>query len=39
MVLQNNELVGIITDRDVRSASPSQVVTFDKAERELLPDL
>ena len=38
-VLQNNELVGIVTDRDVRSAGPSQVITFDKAERELLPDL
>lgn len=38
-VLKNGELVGIITDRDVRSAGPSQVITFDKAERELLPDL
>ena len=38
-VMQNNKLVGIITDRDVRSAGPSQVITFDKAERELLPDL
>ncbi len=38
-VLKNNELVGIVTDRDVRSAGPSQVITFDETERELLPDL
>jgi acetoin utilization protein AcuB len=38
-VLRNNELVGIVSDRDVRSAGPSQVIRFDKAERELLPDL
>ena len=38
-VLQNNELVGMVTDRDVRSAGPSQVISFDKAERKLLPNL
>jgi len=38
-VLRENELVGMVTDRDVRSAGPSQVISFDKAERKLLPDL
>jgi acetoin utilization protein AcuB len=38
-VMRGNELVGVITDRDVRSAAPSQVVNFDERERTLLPDL
>jgi acetoin utilization protein AcuB len=38
-ILRNNKLVGIVTDRDVRSAGPSQVISFDKAERTLLPEL
>ncbi|SPD75552.1 CBS domain protein [uncultured Desulfobacterium sp.] len=38
-VLRNNEVVGIVTDRDLRSAGPSQVINFDKAERKLFPDL
>ncbi len=38
-VMKNNKLIGIVTDRDVRSAGPSQVISFDKAERELMPDL
>lgn len=38
-VLRNNEIVGIVTDRDIRSAGPSQVFSFNEAERQLLPDL
>ncbi len=38
-VVHNDELIGMVTDRDLRSASPSQVVSFDKAERKLMPEL
>jgi acetoin utilization protein AcuB len=38
-ILRSDKLVGIVTDRDVRSAGPSQVISFDKAERTLLPEL
>ena len=38
-VVQNNELIGIVTDRDLRSAGPSQVVSFDEQERKLFPEL
>jgi acetoin utilization protein AcuB len=38
-VLKGNELVGIVTDRDLRSAAPSQVISFDSEERALMPDL
>ena len=38
-VLRNEALVGIVTDRDLRSAAPSQVVSFDTQERELMPEL
>jgi acetoin utilization protein AcuB len=38
-VLRGNELVGIVTDRDLRSAAPSQVISFDAQERELMPEL
>jgi acetoin utilization protein AcuB len=38
-VMKDNKLVGMVTDRDVRSASPSQVITFDEAERGLFPEL
>jgi len=38
-VLRNNELIGIVSDRDIRSAGPSQVISFDDHERELMPDL
>ena len=38
-VMRNNEIVGIVTDRDLRSAGPSQVINFDNAERKLFPDL
>jgi len=38
-VLRENELVGVVTDRDLRSAAPSQVISFDAAERELMPEL
>lgn len=38
-VLRNDKLVGIVTDRDLRSAGPSQVITFDEYERELMPEL
>jgi len=38
-VLRNNELIGIVSDRDIRSAGPSQVISFDEYERELFPDL
>lgn len=38
-VMKDNKLVGMVTDRDVRSASPSQVITFDESERGLFPEL
>jgi acetoin utilization protein AcuB len=38
-VLRNDELVGIVTDRDLRSAGPSQVISLDGYERELMPEL
>jgi acetoin utilization protein AcuB len=38
-VLRDNELIGIVTDRDLRSAAPSQVISFDGQERELMPEL
>jgi len=38
-VLRGGELIGIVTDRDLRSAAPSQVISFDAQERELMPEL
>ena len=38
-VVHNNELIGMVTDRDLRSAGPSQVVSFDAQERKLFPEL
>ncbi len=38
-VIRDNQLIGIVTDRDLRSAAPSQVVSFDTQERELMPEL
>ena len=38
-VLRGDELAGVVTDRDVRSAAPSQVVSFDDEERTLMPEL
>ena len=38
-VLRGRELIGIVTDRDLRSAAPSQVISFDAQERELMPEL
>ena len=38
-VVRGVELVGILTDRDLRSAAPSQVISFDDRERELMPEL
>ena len=38
-VLRDDQLIGIVTDRDLRSAAPSQVVSFDAQERELMPEL
>ncbi len=38
-VLRGGGLVGIVTDRDLRSAGPSQVISFDTEERTLMPDL
>jgi acetoin utilization protein AcuB len=38
-VLKGGELVGIVTDRDLRSAAPSQVISFDSEERTLMPEL
>ena len=38
-VLRGDELVGIVTDRDLRSAAPSQVISFDAEERSLMPEL
>lgn len=38
-VVRGDELVGIVTDRDIRSAAPSQVISFDAEERVLMPEL
>ncbi len=38
-VLRGNELVGIVTDRDLRSAAPSQIIKLNVEERELTPEL
>ena len=38
-VVRGDELVGIVTDRDLRSAAPSQVISFDAEERSLMPEL
>jgi acetoin utilization protein AcuB len=38
-VLRGDELIGIVTDRDLRSAAPSQVISFDEEERKLMPEL
>jgi acetoin utilization protein AcuB len=38
-VLRDDKLVGIVTDRDLRSAAPSQVISFDAEERQLMPEL
>lgn len=38
-VLRGRQLVGIVTDRDLRSAAPSQVISFDSEERALMPEL
>jgi len=38
-VVRDGELIGMVTDRDLRSAGPSQVVSFDEQERKLFPDL
>jgi acetoin utilization protein AcuB len=38
-VVRGQDLVGIVTDRDLRSAGPSQLIKFDAQERELAPEL
>jgi len=38
-VLREGKLVGIVTDRDLRSAAPSQVISLDARERQLMPEL
>jgi acetoin utilization protein AcuB len=38
-VVRGDELIGIVTDRDLRSAAPSQVISFDEEERKLMPEL
>jgi len=38
-VTRDGQLIGIITDRDLRSAAPSQVISFDAQERQLMPEL
>jgi acetoin utilization protein AcuB len=38
-VLRDGNLVGIVTDRDLRSAAPSQVISLDAQERQLMPEL
>jgi len=38
-VVRDGRLIGIVTDRDLRSAAPSQVLSFDECERQLLPEL
>jgi acetoin utilization protein AcuB len=38
-VLRDGTLIGIVTDRDLRSAAPSQVIRMDVEERKLMPEL
>jgi acetoin utilization protein AcuB len=38
-VLRDGELIGVVTDRDLRSAAPSQVISLDGQERQLMPEL
>jgi acetoin utilization protein AcuB len=38
-VTRGDQLIGIVTDRDLRSAAPSQVISFDAQERQLMPEL
>lgn len=38
-VVHDDTIIGIVTDRDLRSAGPSQVISFDEQERELFPEL
>jgi acetoin utilization protein AcuB len=38
-VLRDGKLIGIVTDRDLRSAAPSQVIRMDVEERQLMPEL
>ncbi len=38
-VVREKDFVGIVTDRDLRSAAPSQVISFDAYERQLMPEL
>ncbi len=38
-VVDNNDIIGMVTDRDLRSAGPSQVISFDEQERILIPEL
>jgi len=38
-VVRGDQLIGIVTDRDLRSAAPSQVISFDAQERQLMPEL
>jgi acetoin utilization protein AcuB len=38
-VMRGERLVGMVTDRDLRSAAPSQVISFDAYERQLMPEL
>jgi acetoin utilization protein AcuB len=38
-VMRGKELIGVVTDRDLRSAAPSQVISFDAQERQLMPEL
>jgi len=38
-VMRGQELIGVVTDRDLRSAAPSGVISFDAQERQLMPEL
>lgn len=38
-VVEGGKLIGVVTDRDIRSAAPSQVATFKEKEKELTPEL
>jgi len=38
-VMRGKQLVGLVSDRDLRSAAPSQVISFDAQERQLMPEL
>ena len=38
-VVEGGKLIGVVTDRDIRSAAPSQVASFNEKERELTPEL